>query len=470
MSAASAARRTAASVPSAQLAEGTLRIALRRTPTRLKAYLYVTWVLSGLLFLIGEATLAGARSAVKTIGRDAAPSIISAQEISSAFADLDASEASYLIGTRRHQASAQKTFEETRVKVTSRLVEAASNITFGEAERVPINVLLDGLGRYLELAAEARYRHDTGDQTGATGAYSLATDLMHQRILPAAEALDHANRQYLDVEYRRQRTTSSGSEVLAGIVGLALLVALLSAQVFLLRRMRRILNPALLAATGICAVFLLYLITTMAAAASDLRRAKVEAFESIHTLFQARSIASDASGDESRTLLDASRASYYEQAFQSKVQRLTAQPEPTDPMIAAIASSSGKVSFSGLFADALNNITFSGERQAATRMLREFAQFHAIDARIRAFERGGKHAPAVELCLGGGTDQSPAAYGRFDRALMDVIQINRKEFDDTITRAEDALGRAAFFVPAAALAIALLAFVGLRARIREYAG
>jgi hypothetical protein len=468
VSAVSAALLSAASGPAAQAAGSAWRLALRRTPTRLKAYLYGTWVLSGLLFLIGEATLAGARSAVKTIGRDTAPSIIAAQEISSALADLDASEASYLIGTRRHQATAQKTFEETRVKVTSRLVEAASNITFGEAERVPINVMFDGLGRYLELAAEARYRHDTGDQTGATGSYSVATDLMHQRILPAADSLDHANRQHLDLEYRRQRTTSSGSEVLAGIVGVALLVALLSAQVFLLRRMRRILNPPLLAATGIGAVFLLYLITSMSAAASELRRAKVDAFASIHTLFQARSIAYDAKGDESRTLLDPSRASYYEQTFQSKVQRLTSLPEPTDAMLSSVAPGN-KASFSGLFADALNNITFGGERQAATQMLREFAQFHAIDARIRAFERGSKHAAAVELCLGGGTDQANAAYIRFDRALMDMIQINRKEFDDTVTRAEDGLKRAAFFVPAAALAIALLAFIGLRARIREYA-
>jgi hypothetical protein len=53
---------------------------------------------------------------------------------------------------------------------------------------------------------------------------------------------------------------------------------------------------------------------------------------------------------------------------------------------------------------------------------------------------------------------------------MSVLQRNRKVFDDTIGRAEGALGQAERLVPAAAVAIALLAFLGLRGRIREYAG
>jgi hypothetical protein len=446
-----------------------LRAALRRTPTLLKAHLYAIWALSGLLFLISEASLAGALRAVKTIGRDAAPSIIAAQEISSALAELDAHGSNYLLGSRRHQATAQKTFEESRVRVTARLIEAATNISHGETERAPISVMLDGLGRYLELAAEARYRHNAGDRAGAVASYSFATDMMHQRILPAAESLDSANRQYLDRAYRKQRAASSGSEVAVGIAGLALLGALLAAQVFLMRRMRRILNPPLLAATGIGAALLLYLFTTMSASMGDLRRAKEDAFDSVHALLQSRSIANDARGDESRYLLDPYRRQYYEQAFRTKVQRLTSVPEPTEAILSATAENDGKVSFSGLFADEINDISFGGERQAAVRMLRAFGQYHALDQRIRGYERGGRHDAATELCIGNGADPSDTVYSQFDRSLMEVIQINRKEFDDAITRAEDALGWAASLIPAASIAVALLAFLGLRARLREYA-
>lgn len=466
MSAAAPAHLVPAGVPM----QRDLATALRRTPGRLKAYLFGAIALAGIMFLVGEGSLAGSRSAVKTIGRNTAPSIIAAQEISAAFSELDRDQANFLAGTLRHQTTALKVFEDSRVKVTTKLVDAANNITFGEAERVPINTMFDGLGRYLELGAEARYRHDTGDRIGAATTYTVATDLMHQRILPAAAALDRANQAYLDDEYRSYRSMTGVSEIMVAIAGIVLLLSLISAQIFLLRRTRRILNPALIGATLVGAAFTYYLLTTMIAAREDIRIAKADAFDSIHALWQARSTSNDASGDESRALLDPSRAPMYEQAFRTKSESLLSQPELPETVLTTVATRDVRVGYSGFFADALNNLTFDGERQAAARMVREYGTYHAIDAKIRGLEKAGKHDAAVELAIGTGADQASAAYERFDRALLDVIAIDRREFDAAVGRAEDDLRRAETVVPAAAIAVALLAFLGLRKRIREYAG
>jgi hypothetical protein len=461
---ASAALATAPAGVPTTLAE---RIRRAPTPSRLKVFLYAAWALAGLLFLFGEGSLSGARNAMKTVGTDAAPSIIAAQEISSALADLDANAGNYLLGnSKAHQVAAAQTFEQRRVKLTATLVAAANNITYGEAEKGPINELFDGLGRYLEYYGELRFRKDGGDEAGARDRYTAATDLMHKQLLPAADKLDGVNKKHLDIEYRRQELRSEGAEAIAGVVGAALLTLLVWAQIFLVRRTRRILSLPLLGATAIAAVFTLYLVSRIAVARDDLRIAKEDAFESIHTLWKARSIAFDANGDETRYLLGGPAAASFEQAYHDKVKQLTTSPRADARMLSEKRLAA---SIKGLFADELRNITFAGEHEAAVKMVVAFGEYHAVDGRIRALEKGGKHAEAVQLCIGLGANESNAVFDRFDRALHEVVEINRREFDGTIKNGVAGLQTAAILGPVASLAIALLALLGIRPRLREYA-
>ncbi len=454
---------TSLTVPGVKPSVGA-RVKNAHTPARLKTFLYGIWAAAALLLVVGEGTLRGARDAMKTVGQDSAPSILAAQEIGSAFADLDASAGNYLLGNKTHQVAALQAFEKRRARLTVRLVDAAKNITY-EEERAPVEAMVDGLGRYLEMVGESRFRKDKGDAAGAEGAYGAATDLMHQRILPAAAQLDKVNRDELQHEYAAQETRSAGAELLAGAVGAALLFVLVWAQLFLARRMRRLFNLPLLLATAGSALFVVYLVTRIAVARADLKLAKEDAFESIHALWQARAIAYDANGDETRYLLGALRAASYESAYRDKVHRLTSEPQPG---LQVLGSKTPPASYTGFFADALRNVTFPGEREAIAGMIHAFADYDRIDARIRALDRGGDHAAAVELCIGLGANQSNAAFERFDQALHKVIEINRAEFDKAIASGQEALATAAYLVPAASLLIAVLAFLGLRPRLREY--
>jgi hypothetical protein len=442
------------------------RIRLAPTPARLRAFMVSVFALAALLWAIGAPMLYGARYAIKTVGRDTAPSIIAAQAISSALADLDANGGNYLLGTAQHQKDALATFEKQRVAATANLVVAAKNITYGEAESVPINAMFDNLGRYLEHCGEMRYRKDSGDATGALGAYYNATDLMHQRVLPAANELDKANYAYLKAEYAKQQLRSEGAEVVVGLVAALLAAALAWTQIFLFRRMRRILNVPLLAATLLTLGVGAYLVLTIATAREDLRVAKEDAFESIHALWQARAVAFDANGDETRYLLGGARAASFEKAYKDKVAKLATVPQPEASLF---GSKDMPKRYQGYFADEMRNITFDGERDAALKMINTFAAYDQIDGKIRAYERAGKHADAIELCIGSRDDESNAAFDRFDKALLEVIAINRKEFDRTVDAGELALIVAGVVLPVACLVIALLALVGIRPRLREYA-
>jgi hypothetical protein len=439
------------------------RIEHAPTPSRLRAFMYGVWAVSALLFFVGGSMLLEAHHAIKTVGEDTAPSIIAAQEISFALADLDANAANYLLGTKQHQTEAKATFEKQRLVATTTLVKAANNITY-DAEKPPINALFDALGRYLELYAEMRYRQDSGDTSGAVTVYLTATDLMHQTMLPAAETLDKVNFGELKSEYDHQQLASEGAEVIAGGIAAALVGLLLWAQLFLYRRMRRILNVPLLVATGLATLFGLYLTYTIGDARHDLKVAKEDAFDSIHALWQAAAVAYDANGDESRYLLG-QRTSQFEQAYRTKVARLTTQPEPDDKLF---TFKDIPKQYQGFFADEMRNITFSGERAAAVQMVKAFAVYAKMDDHIRAAEKNARHADAVELCIGSKDDQSNAAFDRFDKALHAVIDINHKEFDTAVRTGQRALVVAGVILPLICLAVAFLALFGIRARLREY--
>ncbi len=290
---------------------------------------------------------------------------------------------------------------------------------------------------------------------------------MHQQLIPLADEIDRANRTFMDESFDAQSRASAGSEHLAVITGAALLGALAWAQIFLLRRMRRIINPPLLIATVLTVVFTLLLVRRFGSAREDLREAKDDAFASIDALWRARAIAYDAKGDEIRFLLDRESRAIHQDAFRSHVGILTSRPELSAKAESEIAKGKGKLS--GLFAVALENVTFAGERDAALEMIRAFSAYYVIDGKMRTLESAGKHDKAVDLCIGTDANQSSAAFLRFDEALGKVLAINKTAFDRVIEEGDAGLRSAEWLDPVFAIAIAALAVAGLRRRMKEYA-
>jgi hypothetical protein len=250
-----------------------------------------------------------------------------------------------------------------------------------------------------------------------------------------------------------------------GVSAALLLVTLVGLQVFLGRRTRRVLNLPLLAATLVALIFTVRLGTTFATTMEDLRAAKQDAFDSVYALTHARSVAYDANGEESRYLLDAGNATQSEQAFRTESAKLADRPI-TDDLVAA--SQHGNVPFKGYLADELNNITYTGELQAATDTLRNYGVYLGIDSQIRALEQSGQHQAAIDLDVGTAPGQSNWAFAQFDDALGRTLGINQREFAAAVDRATADLEGTQYLGPAAAVLIAILAWLGVRPRLNEY--
>jgi hypothetical protein len=440
------------------------------TPGRLKAGLGLVLLLAGLFAVTVAVVVLEYRQGLQTLGKDAAPSIIVAQGIRANLADMHSHAANLLLEKPGAGGPAAKDYERRRLEVVEGLLQAAGNVTYGDAERVPLRKLLDNFGTYQALIAEARTLHARGD-AAYLAKHQQADRLHHAELLPAAAALDQANLAELQKGYRGQQAVRWGCLVVLVVLAAALLTALVLTQLFLARRMRRTLNPGLAAATVLAAGFLLVTLSAVWSSGTALRLAKEDAFDSIHALWQARADAYDANGEESRWLLDRSQASAHEKAYREQVARLVKLPEgmTLPALLAEIDKGKLPRGFEGHFATELNNITFQGERTAAVEALKRFARYVALDDEIRKLERDGKHAAAVALCLGNKPGESNWAFDQFDEALGKTIDINHHEFEAAITRGFRRLAGLEWWAAAVAVGVGVLAYLGLRPRLREYA-
>jgi hypothetical protein len=316
----------------------------------------------------------------------------------------------------------------------------------------------------------ARDLKAAGQAEMSTRYYRAAGILMDGTVLPAADDLDKANNDELEREYEHKGRDSAAARFFIALVGLAALALLVWSQIFLSRRMRRTLNPALLVATLLTLGWTVYAFASMAREAHDLKVAKQDAFTSIHALWRARATAYAAHGSESRYLLDPLHAGEYEAQFSARTTALAVLP-PSVPVeqVLATARRGGTVpGFTGYLADELNNITFDKEREAAVRTLEAFESYMAVDAEVRALEKAGEHPAAIEKCVGTSRDQSAGAFEQFDQALGTTLEINQQAFDQAVREGFYALRATELKAAVVAVMIAILIFLGLAPRIREY--
>jgi len=452
------------------------------TPQLIRSGLYIVWG-AGLLSL--TTTILGIqdqRNAIKTVGKDTVPSIITAQRLKDGMAGMDAFAASeFLVPSSNTQNSflepvekdndgtIVQSYNERYRSVTERLIAAANNITYDE-EREPIQTMQLGIGEYVAKIQQARDAHARRDQAGTLAAYLSAIEILDKTLLPAADRLDQANLKVLDRTYGEQRFASARSLFLIAIVTLGLAGILVMLQLFLSQRTRRTFNPFLLSATAIALLFLVHTIGSLLSASNHLKVAKEDAFDSMHVLRQARALAYGANADESRYLLDVRNAATHEQAFFNKLNQIAAPPiGQTLEQITLLAQQDTKLTgLTGFLGEELSNITFPGERQAVIENLSTLSQYLQIDKQIRQLQQSGKYREAIALCVGNNPGESNWAFEQFKKANQKTYDVNDKAFKDAITQGDQDLEGFEVKSTIVTITIALLVLLGVMPRLKEY--
>ena len=223
---------------------------------------------------------------------------------------------------------------------------------------------------------------------------------MQTSILPEVGSLTTVSASEVDTHLPGgpDRPREPGSLVVI-VVGVLLVAAAVALQLYLAARCRRMVNPALVAATLIAIALVAVTVAQLSAKAGHLRVAKQEAFDSIIALTQARAVSYDANADESRYLVDPGRAAQYQQAFLVKSEQI-ADVGPVgifgyDAALAAdiraYTGDNSDVRFGGYLGAEFRNITFPGERAAAVA---HAARLPGLRAGRPGAARAGEEQPA----------------------------------------------------------------------------
>ena len=422
-----------------------LRLPTWTTPAGIRLRVAIIMLTLVALSAILVAGIAGLRGGLRVIGRQNAPAVAAASDLYFVLNDMDAQVANVLlVGEDQHlgftRQQALDIYETRRRQAATDTQQAATAVGSDTTGQQAVRTILDYLGRYQALAAEAilldgQNPHPSGHPPAAAlELYRQATDLLKTDLLPAASALTDHNAQILQASYASQRETVMTLRVLLVVFAIALLAALVALQIYLSRRFRRSVNPALAAATLVAAVLAVSSVLLFTNETEHLRTAKKDAFDSILALTRARAVSYDANADESRYLVDPARAAQYQADFLTKSQQLAyldgaslaSYDTALDAALQAYNKRHTDVRLGGYFGTELRNITFAGERAAADETLIRYQIYQRDDRRIRSLATGGDLRAAIAFCTSYQPDDSNYAFGQYDRALTTVIAINQR--------------------------------------------
>jgi hypothetical protein len=460
---------------------------LRTTPGRLRAAVGLVVLLACGLGLTTGTVFATLDSGFTAIGGHDALLVEQSNALYYAVSDMDAQVGNVLLtGSDPALAADQQQdlalYAGDQQHAEQYLQQVAVTAAANPAAQQAVSSVLDALGRYEALAADAILVNQRGhDPAGRPSAATLsyfqqATDLMSTIVLPAAASLTTANANALDMSYAQDRSTASSGQVLVLMLGLAVAGALLGTQMFLAARFRRLVNPALAAATVLAVALGIAAAVQLGAQAGNLKVAKQDAFDSVLALTAARAVSYDANADETRFLVDPGRTLAYQDAFLRKSQELAnvgnvgifSYDAALATDVGAYQANHADVRFGGYLGTEFRNITFPGERAAATRALLAYQVYERYDRKLRAMAKTNL-AQAIAFDIGTSPGQSDWAFNQWDGALGSVITINENAFTAAIRAGHTTGSPWIVLIPAMGTAlIAALAIAGTHKRLAEY--
>ncbi|WP_433347253.1 hypothetical protein ACQP25_29555 [Microtetraspora malaysiensis] len=441
---------------------------IKNVPRRMLLLTGATMVALALFFgsLVAFASIA--EEGLNIIGHETGPQVVATADLYFALSDMDAQIADVLLignerDPRKWSEDILATYDKSREAAGLALLKSAKLAGNNQAEQEMVQSLLDGLGRYERLVSRAvlldqREPHPAGPpHQQVIDLYRQATDLMQLELLPQAYNLTLESGTIVRHTYEERTLSLHSGWVLVLLSGIVVLGSLVWLQVFLTRRFRRVLNPALLIATGIAAVYTLAGSVVLGHASNALLAAKQDGFDSILTLARARAVSNNMHGDQTRYLLDPVRKDTYEQVYFDKAQSVLYAPADN---LAAYYTAIGKTdeAFLGFLGKESNAVRLPGQQAAVDELLAQYREFQQEDRKLRAM------SGAVNVRK----DPLDKKFGDYDSALVKVAAMHRAAFDRAVDDGEARLHNLGFLLPAAVIGTAILIVVGIWPRFSEY--
>jgi hypothetical protein len=434
---------------------------------------------------------------IKTVGEDTAPSVELAHKLKASMTHIGADVIDELSARPGQNYDSVKDYRAALVKIETSRVDASHNITFvdnalglhhePEGEIGVIKRLEANLDRFIELTTQARLYHERGDAASLASSRELM-ELLVGEIVTNCDALAAVNQSYLD----HALTSSSFVEEMtigatAGM-GIALLLLLVYTQAFIITRKFRVgLSLLFVLATGTTLVGSGFFVWQFIQADRALGVAAADAIPSVVAIQDLRATLETSNALRHIILLDRPYAQQNTALLDTYVQHAGVfGPGQTPDSIATELrkhysfrdgvptkiSDIPSTVVNGALQAALNNLTFAGEAEAAINVVNSVYQWRAIWTQVQALEAAGQHDNAVRLLSGRNAGQGNFFFAKLTDdageekvtanggAIGTWVRINRDAQNAAIASARNHLREVEFGVPAMAVIIQLLVFLG----------
>lgn len=295
-----------------------VRNAARSTPGWLRV-VSVAVVAAMVLFALVTAFGVSARRA--SIDRTASrlePLVVASQDAHASLVKADAAAAAAFLSGGVENAAQREAYASALTSAARHLQAAAESGEGDRATQQAVRAASEQVPVYAALVERARANNRLGYPVGAAYLRN-GSDLMHDEIIPAVERLGARGDASLGDEYDDGQNANVGlGVVLLAVVGGAVLL-LVVLQRFLASRTRRLVNPALIAATVIAVLAGLWSAVGLVRQAGALRDARADAYELISAASRARVTAFDARADENLALIARGNGARFNDEFSAAV-------------------------------------------------------------------------------------------------------------------------------------------------------
>jgi len=349
---------------------------------------------------ITSAAIGARQQRIETLRTHTEPLTYAAERLYSSLSIADAAAATSFISGGVEPIAVRNRYNQAIGDASNALVTASNGVASTDAAALALlSEVSRNLADYTSLIATARANNRSGNPVGV--AYlSDASAMMQDTILPAAESL-----------YSEQSRSVADTQVLTGrlpraafAVAVALLVALVVAQVYLARKSKRRVNPGLVLASLLAATLLIWLAaaTLVSTAATD--RARTEGAQPLGTITQARILAQQARADETLALLQRGSDE------QSEVDYTRRSAELADIL--------------GGLQDGDHGPATTPPIDAAVTALADWRRAHTM---LQEKLDVGDYPGAKAIAIGPADSASPATFAALDESLQDGIDRFRSE-------------------------------------------
>lgn len=381
---------------------------------------------------------------VRDVGGRSGPLSFQAQSIYRSLSDADATAANAFLAGGVEPVALRQRYADNVARASAALT---ASLRVADAESAArLATLNERLPVYTGLIETARANNRRGVPLGA--AYLReASWLMQHEMLPVAKELFESEADRLAAT-QRDATAFPWTVV---VLGLATLVGLVAAQVFVTRRTNRLINVGLAGATIATLGSLAWATLTLTGAATQIDVGRRDGSAQLRLLAETRAAALQARAAESLTLIARGAGAGYEEDFVTM--RLT--------LVGADGAG-------GLLAQAISQSPTGADRRAAEQARQHAQRWFAVHEQLRRLDEGGRYTEAVKLATEAGPDSPSTLFNQLDEALTRSITGTNVTFDSRAAGAGRVLAGADAAVIAFTALLAVGAVVGLQRRIREY--